>query len=61
MTEEEMKQYADEHWKCIVYCKECKYMVKWEPPVVMFPIDMCDRLKVPVTPNFFCADGERKR
>ena len=66
MTDEEMKQYADDHWKCVVYCKECKHMVEWESPVEMspidiFPIDICDRLKVSVSPNFWCAEGRRKK
>ena len=60
MTDEEMKQYADEHWKCVVYCKECKYMVEWELPD-MSTTGLCAILKAPVTPNFWCADGERKR
>lgn len=25
MTDEEMKKYVDDHWKCVVYCRECKY------------------------------------
>ena len=38
MTDEEMKQYVDEHWKCVVYCKECKHM-EWEGHADMFPND----------------------
>lgn len=36
---------VDDHWKRVVYCKECKHM-EWEGQADMFPIDICDRLKV---------------
>lgn len=50
---------VDDHWKRVVYCKECRHM-EWEGHADMFPIDICDRLKVSVSPNFWCADGEKK-
>lgn len=59
MTDEEMKQYVDDHWISVTFCRECRHL-KWEGHADLYPISVCDSLKVSVTPNFWCADGEKK-
>lgn len=59
MTSEEMKTYADKHWKNVVLCRECKY-IKREWIARRCRVWLCDQHKMQVTPEFWCAYGEKK-
>ena len=50
---------VDDHWKCVVLCRECKY-VKREMLAPWFRVWLCDQHKLQVTPEFWCAYGEKK-
>ena len=57
MTDEEMKQ--DDHWKCVVLCRECKYIKReWAAP--RWRVWLCDQHIMQVEPKFWCAYGEKK-
>ena len=43
----------------IIHCKECKY-IKWEMLAPWFRVWLCDQHKMQVTPEFWCAYGEKK-
>ena len=56
MTDEEMKQYADDHWKCVVLCREFKHLTftgGWH--------DWCEILMIPVKNDFWCRNGEKRK
>ena len=56
MTDEEMKQYVDDHWKCVVYCKECKHLRLCDSLN-----DWCSLLNVRVIDDFWCGYGEKRK
>ena len=55
MTYEEMKQYADDHWKSVVLCRECKHLRLCDSLN-----DWCSLLNVRVIDDFWCGYGEKK-
>ena len=56
MTDEEMKKYVDDHWKCVVYCKECKHLRLCDSLN-----DWCSLLNVRVIDDFWCGYGEKRK
>ena len=59
MTDEELKAYADKHWKNVVLCSECKHLqLKVFKPCVRY--NWCKMLMVPVDDDFWCKYGEKK-
>lgn len=55
MTDEELKAYADKHWKNVVLCSECNHL--------MFTVaryNWCKLLKTYVKDDFWCRNGERR-
>ena len=60
MTDEEMKQHADDHWISVTFCYECRHL-QWEMKPSGCRVSSCDKLRIPVTTTFWCAYGAKKR
>lgn len=56
MTDEEMKKYADTHWKVVVPCRECKHL-----QFTVTRYNWCKFLKTYVTDDFWCRNGEKRK
>ena len=61
LREEEADELMDEHWVSeLVRCKDCKYWYFADNRIPCEQENVCGRNGIIVTPDWFCADGERK-